>query len=54
MSWGYLYLYVMFEMVLCVYYCRFVDMPQTYGVTAVPQYCSVDGKMIISGQSVND
>jgi hypothetical protein len=54
MSWVDLYIYMMFEMVLCVCCWRFLDMPQTYGVTAVPQKCSVGGRMIISGQFVND
>lgn len=45
---------MMFEMVLCVYYWRFLDMPQTYGVTAVPQKCSIGGRIIISGWFVND
>jgi hypothetical protein len=29
-------------------------MPQTYGVTVVPQKCPVGGRIIISGQFVND
>jgi len=54
MSWGDLYLYMMFEMVLCVCRWSFFDMPQTYVVTAAPQKCSFGGRMIISGQFVND